>query len=392
MAAFVAVNIYLLAFILILLLIRPLMRRLGISCILGSAGCFALVCLYFVMRRDLFDSFSALYTFPWPAPQTSSSVAALDYPYGTDWNSLLQYIWYAGMAVYAAGLIIHTLLFRRRIGSSSQPAPGHIADAAAQIFKEMKRAELTRKIKSEADREPTDDELAECEKIKLPRLLISSAVDGPIYFAWRKTLVLPDNISYTDRQLRFILRYAFHLAEHGHIHFSWLFLTAMCAGWFNPLIHLLYRMEQSSNAALHDSALTDGCTPEEKKEYMDVLRSLSNPQRCSIHYCLIAGPERETAERIESLTLSKLKNCLLSVTALILVFAFMFGMLLLIQPVRQCPVNEESVFSVLGEKPSRLYSERLAPIPLISAEEDGLLYGTPHFTAISHSTVLSLTF
>ena len=179
MAFFVAVNIYLLAFILILLLTRPLMRRLGISCILGSAGCFALVCLYFVMRRNLFDSFSALYTFPWPAPHASSSVAALDYPYGTDWNSLLQYIWYAGMAVYAAGLIIHTLLFRRRIGSSSQPAPGHIADAAAQVFKEMKRAELTRKIKSEADREPTDDELAECEKIKLPRLLISSAVDGP---------------------------------------------------------------------------------------------------------------------------------------------------------------------------------------------------------------------
>ncbi len=382
MAYMVTVSIYLAAFLLLCTLTRPLLRRFGISHVLYGSGGLILILFYTFLRHELSDLLSARYYIPWPAPQALSSVAALDYAYGTDWYTLLQYIWYAGMGAFAVGLIVHTLLFRRRIRQSSTPAPDRIAEAAAQIFKEMKRTELTEELKSDADRKPTEEELADCEKIKLPRLLVSSAVDGPIYCAWRKTLVLPDNAAYTDRQLDFILRHAFCLSQNGYIKDSGLHIIAMCTGWFNPLFCVLRRMEAPDAAMTRDTKLADSYSPEEKEEYLATLHSLSNPQRPSIHYCLIAGPESEAELRAEHLRIKKPHKTILIIASSILTVLFFFGMFCLIQPPNVYPVNEESIFSILGEDPEKLYGDRYS-IDLRSTEEDGLLFGTPYFKAYS---------
>jgi len=393
MATIVVLNIYLALILLILFLLRAPLRKIGAAYILCSVSSLALLGIFYMMIRDgVFNLSPALFTIPWPAAPATPSVPALAYDCGTDWNRILKYFWLTGMGASALIMLLRLILFRRRILASQSPAPQRVLDAAKNVFSSMETASLMAKY-PKASANPSEEELEEAANPTLPRIYLSSAVDGPIMLSFPQTLILPDNANYSDEQLAFLLRLVYHICEGKSTgSYKVFYLFNQCAGWFNPLLPLFRRAGDVHERTKLDYLITRKFTPEEKAEYLGMLESLACKQPSSLHYFRLVGGEAEIALRREQVNTSALKDFVREVAGFALITALLIGMTFLIQPPNAYPVNEESVFSILGEKPSKLYSERLAPVPLISTEEDGMLYGTPHYSATSNSTVDWLNF
>ena len=189
--------------------------------------------------------------------------------------------------------------------------------------------------------------------------------------------------SYSDEQLAFLLRLVYHICEDRSISSDKIrYLINQCAGWFNPLLILFRRAGDVTECTGIDRVITKEFTPEKKAEYLETLESLASEQPSSLHYFRLVGGEAEIALRREQVNTTVQKDIVMTIACFALVIALLFGASFLIQPPNVYPVNEESVFSVLGEDPKKLHGDRRS-IDLCSTEEDGLLYGTPYFKAYS---------
>ena len=379
----VTFNIQACLLLMLYFLIRPLLKKAHYPAALSTF--FGLICSFgfIAMHKDIQD-FPSLLHLPWFAPQFESPIAAFAVDNGTDWARILFHGWWIGAAVSALLMALSHALFRRRVKMGERPLPERVRLIAEEEFRKNQEKALIEQCKGES-REPTAEEFESLRKKKMPRVILSDEILSPGVFLPLFPAVLLDKADYTDEQLHALFFYAFGMIRHAQSTFDLYALLTRVVCWFNPLFHVLGRTIQDENRVDCDrQILLNEKDDAVMNAHLSLLDALVTEERPSTHYLRIGSNAEQTDARKEALHIPDKKwstpIALLSLTMLALIVGTMF----VIQPELTNPVTEQTVFALLDTPKENLYDPSDSySIPLISEEENGLLYGAPKVSAES---------
>ena len=338
---------HVLVFSILLLILKPLLRKHMDSIRLGAI--WSLLYTGFILFESGRSSADALFRIPWPTPQISSSIAAFDQAAGIDWFAAIRLIWIVGAVGSALILFISYRMFLSRIQLDEQPCPASLDSLADELYSELLNEIYfqTYKSLSEEKREKKIRHALQKAKAR-PRIVISGVADGPALPLFTSRFILLDRTDYPADELKWILRHAFLRSFSGVLEHHIDALIAWIALWFNPANWFLYRGSRAAAASKYDELLLEDKTPEDQAAYLRMLKSLTTDQTESLHFVRIGGSEQQIHDRVKRIT--RQEEPFISDHGLSLIVAMIFFLISpqIVQLDTRFPVTEQSVFCVLG--------------------------------------------
>ncbi len=393
---------------LLLMLLAPLISCIQKKLPLIPSALFviALCLIAFPLNRFWINPYiSPLLYLPFPVPSIASSIPA----FHMKENNVLRFLWYiygTGAILTAIYTIISHGLFRRRIRLNQLVCPQHIMTIAESTFRKKLHEQLLDKCKRKG-RSPKEKELLKIQRYRLPRIVISSSISTPGVILTAPSCILLDRADYSDEQLESIFFYAFHCLNTIHFMSRWCMILFRPICWFNPIFWFSHRILHTDESLFIENSLFDTASETAERQnpafyeakraahekLLDAITFKSSPCR---HIFSLGGKLHQIERRKKSLRQNIPYFLTLYFFSIYLIFILVIP--LLIQPYGGCPVNEQSIFSVLGADAVQLDSSIgfNDSVKLSSTEKDGLLYGsgsvyaqTKHELSISH---ISLTY
>lgn len=379
---FFLASCHVLIFSILLWIVKPLLRKHLDSIRLGAV--WSILYTAFILTGTDRSSIDPLLRIPWPAPQISSSIAAFDQPAGTDWFAVIRWGWIAGSIASALILFVSHRMFLSLIRLDEQPCPAWLDSLADELYTEQLLQFFSKTYENLSDEKRAAKIERAMRRAKArPRIIISSAADGPAMPLFSSKFILLDRTDYPADDLKWILRHAFArnhsgvLGQHTDALLAWIIL------WFNPANWFLYRGSRAAAASKCDKQLLEDKTPEDQESYLRMLNSLTTDRPENLLFVRIGGSEYQIRDRAKQLAVQEEPFISDRGLAFIVAMIFFFIAPQIVQLDTRFPVTEQSVFCVLGTDEAQFLDTRHEGVDLISLEEDGLLYGAPYYSASS---------
>lgn len=221
------------------------------------------------------------------------------------------YLWLSGIAIWFAIKMIRYLKFLKFIKNSSEPI------AEKRILQIYKRVA---------------EELGIIER---PQLKLCSQIASPMLIGLLRPSIYLTEVTakWDDSSLYYVLRHELMHFKRHDLWYKWSSDLILCIHWFNPLVYIMNRNINSQCETSCDEAVARNLSPEEKKDYGNVLLNAVSENLKNTHHALYSTlyeDKKSMKERLKAIIMAKQKSKktiipTIIVTLVLCAAAFMLG-------------------------------------------------------------------
>ncbi len=169
--------------------------------------------------------------------------------------NILILIWGMGAVLFLAYQFIGYILFRKKaLRWSKEPADARITNTLREIAADMG-------MKKEIS------------------VLISKSVASPLMTGFLKPLLFLPNESYSDTDLKFILRHELTHYKRGDLWYKLFLIVVSAIHWFNPFVHLMFREASTDLELSCDDYVIHGLSKGERVMYSETILTSITAQK-----------------------------------------------------------------------------------------------------------------